>query len=1129
MVTDPNRPDRSPPRKLDRRHGALRRGIPRRTEQGPAPLSFAQERILFLEQMAGGSPLFNCPFALWLTGPLDIGSLERSLGEIETRHQTLRTRFVDQGGELVQVVAPARELVLPVVDMTEVPEAERRQRALQRLAEESRKPFDLATAAPWTVELLHLGEDKHLLYVGVHHTVFDVISIDVLLGEICDLYGAFTSGKPSPLAELPIQYADYAVWERERQCQQGRRQERPLAYWKRKLAEPIATLELPTDRPHPAVQAHRGEFAYASISPEVTAALRQLSLREGMTMFMLLLAAYKVLLSRYSGQQDILVGVPFSNRDRSETQGLIGIFINTLVMRTDLGGDPSFREVAQRVRDTALDAYSNATLPFEVLVETLHPNRDQSRFPLFQVMFDMLAGPRPERLIPGLEPLRFVDPWELHTSTAKTDLHLLAGEDGDRVVTAVEYNTDLFDASTVERLLGHYANLLAGIAADADTPISKLPLLSEVERQQIAGWNNTTAEFPVEQCVHELIEERAARTPDALAVAAADSQFTYADLNQRANRLAHYLRARGVGPDVLVGVLMERTPEMVVALVGVLKAGGAYVPMDPANPVERQALMIADAKMPVLVTQQSLLSSLPDCDAAVLCVDRDAAAIAGESGANPELNTTACDLAYVIFTSGSTGRPKGVQVPHRGLLNLVFWHRDVYKVTPADRATQVAGLAFDASVWELWPYLTAGASVHLPRDEIRAEPARLLQWLADQAITLSFAPTPLAEAMLKEPCPEGMVLRALLTGGDKLRSPPPADLPFALINHYGPTENSVVATCGPVLPEASVERSPPIGRPISNVEVQLLDRNRRQVPVGVPGELHIGGRSLARGYHDQLQLTADAFIPHPFAPGERLYKTGDLARYLPDGNLEFLGRIDHQVKLRGFRIELGEIESILGQHPGVAAGVVVACGADEDQRRLVAYVVPAAGVRPSHGELTDFLQGKLPGYMVPSTFVLLESLPLTANGKVDHRALPAPSDSGPEPVTYVSPKTALEQSIASVWQEVLGLDKVGADDNFFNLGGHSLLMARVCTRLRRLLDREIAMVDLFHHATISSLAAHLGRGEDTDEPGVDAEQTRDLARGRRAATQDLLKLKQKTRAGRTGRQPSGRQQPRPSP
>ncbi len=1104
---------------LEREGAGSAERIPPRDSGPVAPLSFAQERVWFLDQMAHGTPLFNVPGAVPLRGPLDVDTLRRALQEVAHRHETLRTTLDAGDGAPVQRVHAPAEIALDVVSI----DAADAEAVRDWLRAEMRRPFDVVGGPLWRAVLLRTGEQEHVLSVCMHHSISEAAALGVLFDEVAALYAAFKAGQPSPLPALPIQYGDYAAWQR--QWVRDRVVGAQLDYWKEQLGGTLPQLQLPLDRPRPASPTYTGAFAHRRLSSSLTDPLADFAKDAGATPFMLYLAAFAALLSRYGEQDDVLIGSPIARRDRAELEGLIGFFVNTIVLRTDLGGGPSFRELLARVRGVALDAFSHADLPFELVVEALQPGRAQGATSLFQVMFDLPAEPRPALALADLEPARVFEPWDVHSGTTKVDLALFLWNVEDGMVAAVEYNTDLFDRATIERFLTHYENLLAAALAAPDTPLAELEILAPAERRQLlVEWNRTAVEFDRGVSVQQLVEAQVARTPDALALSgpALDggaSTLTYSEWNRRANQLAHRLIEHGVGPDVLVAVCMERTPALVVALLAVLKAGGAYVPLDPGNPAERQAMMLEDAGVPVLLTQSSVLPGLPDCRARVIAVDRDAAEIEGAADHDPACRTNADHLSYVIFTSGSTGRPKGVQIPHRGLVNLLSWHRRVYEVTAADRATQLAGTAFDASVWELWPYLTAGASIHLPDEETRAGPRDLLHWLAAEKITLTFLPTPLAELVIAEPQPPDMALRCMLTGGDKLHRPPPPGLTYQLVNHYGPSESSVVTTCVPIDAAERAGSAPPIGRPIDNTRVYLLDRHLQPVPIGVPGELMVAGDGLARGYHGRPDLTEERFLPDPFAADRaaRMYRTGDLARYRADGQIEFLGRIDHQVKVRGFRIELGEIEAVLAAHDAVRDALVVVREDRPGEKRLVAYLRPAPETAPPAAALRAFAADRLPEYMVPAAFVCLDAFPLTRNGKVDRDALPPPAEPvAGESAPVAPPGNELEQRLAGIWAELLGTARVGIDDNFFELGGHSLLMVQVRNRLEAELGRTVSMVQLFKHPTVRALAAAL-----SDAPVQPVTADAGVAAGRREARREARRDALRGRRDRRARRSDG--------
>ncbi len=1078
---------------------------------GRLPLSFAQQRLWFFHQLEPDSPVYHIPIGLRLQGVPDTGTLARSLNEIVRRHEVLRTAIIAVDGQPTQVIMPAGPLPLPVIDLCSLPAAEREIKVQQLATEEGQRPFDLTQGPLLRALLLRLAEWDNILVLTMHHIASDGWSLKILVQELATLYKAFAAGKPSPLPPLPIQYADFAHWQRQWLEKEGGLAAQ-LAYWQQQLAN-ISRLELLTDRPRPAVQTYRGALHSFTLPNTLVTALKQSSQQEGVTLFMTLLTAFQTLLARYTGQADISVGVPIANRNRVETEGLIGMFVNTLVLRTDLSGNPRFRELLGQVREMTLDAYANQDLPFEKLVEALQPERLLSTTPLFQVMFTLANAPTASWDLSGLT----LHPVKIDLEAAAFDLTLAMRETEQGFIEGVvEYNTDLFDAATIIRMQGHLQTLLEGIVASPAQRLSSLPLLTEAERRQLlVAWNATQSDYPRGLCVHELVEAQVERTPDAVAVVYEGQALTYRELNQRANQLAHHLQKLGAGPEVLVGICMEPSVEMAVGLLGVLKAGGAYVPIDPAHPPERLAFILADTCAPVLLTQRRLLESgnwhpvdsnwrvvggtitnnqLP----ITICLDSDWQEIAQQDETKPVSKVGPENLAYAIYTSGSTGVPKGVLIPHQALVNHNLAVAERYNLQPDDRCLQFASLSFDVAAEELFPCWMRGAAVVLRSDRLIASLAGFLNFVEREKLTVLNLPTPYWHEWVSEMARVGpqltSQLRLVIVGSDKTS---PAHLEtwqklvsqrVRWLNAYGPTEATITATIYEPLPgqENRGVGCVSIGRPIANVYVYVLDQYLNPVPIGVPGELHIGGNGLARGYLHHPAWVAEKFIPNPFCRGvlpERLYKTGDLVRYLPDGNLEFLGRIDHQVKIRGFRVELGEIEKALSSHRAVREAVVVTRGDSLGQhenhnqwdKRLVAYVVPDQSHVPTAHELQSFLKEKLPEYMVPSAFVLLETLPLTSRGKVNRVALPAPDQNHQEDI-FVAPRTLAEKTIAELWAEMLGIDKVGIYDNFFDLGGHSLLGVRVISRLWSAFQVELSLATLFKAPTVAGLAeaiAHL--------------------------------------------------------
>ncbi|MBD1902823.1 non-ribosomal peptide synthetase [Trichocoleus sp. DQ-A3] len=1118
------------------------------------PLSFSQARLWFVNQLQPGTPAYNIPIAVRLTGRLDVPVLVRSIHEIIRRHEILRTSFALVEGEPVQAISGEScvTLNLPEVDLRQLPDAERQAQAQQFAIAEAQTPFDLAQPPLFRAKLLHLTAEESMLLLTLHHIVADGWSVKVLVRELTALYEAFSTGKPSPLAELPIQYVDYVDWQR--RWFSGERLEIHLNYWKQQLGGELPVLELPTDRARSPIQTFRGAQQTLVLPKALTEAIKMLGQQEGVTLFMTLLAAFQTLLYRYSGQEDILVGSPIANRDRAELESLIGCFVNTLVLRTDLAGNPSFKELLVRVRKIAIDAYVHQDLPFEKLVE-LQSSRDLSYNPIFQVMF-VLQNPALSTVsLPELT----LKTSEIESGTAKFDLFLSMIDTEQGLSGTLEYNTDLFNADTITRMLGHFQTLLEGIVADPEQCLSDLPLLNASEHHTLlVEWNDTQVDYP-QKCIHQLFEQQVEKTPDAIALifdnveTGFSESLTYRELNNRANQLAHHLQQMGVQPDVLVGICMERSLEMVVALLGILKAGGAYVPLDPTYPKERLAFMLADAQVSLLLTQQYLVNQLPQHQA-IICLDTEWETITQEGTENPISSATPENLAYVIYTSGSTGKPKGAMNTHLGLNNRLLWMQDTYKLTTTDRVLQKTPFGFDVSVWEFFLPLLTGASLVLAKPGGHQDSGYLVQLIAKQKITtLHFVPSML-QVFLEE---LGVVkcnsIKRVFCSGEAL----PFDLQkrffirlgaVELHNLYGPTEAAIDVTFW-ACQRNSKRRIVPIGRPIANTQIYLLDSHLQPVPIGVPGELHIGGFGLARGYLNRPELTQEKFIQNPFkdltpqppslqGQGEpevplsqkefipfpspcrgglgrgreglaesRLYKTGDLARYLPDGNIEFLGRIDLQVKIRGFRIELGEIEAVLLQHPQVRETVVLAREDMPNDRRLVAYVVPNPDA-VSINELRDRLKQTLPEYMVPSAFVFLDTLPLTPNGKVNRRALPVPENQCLELTVYQPPQSEIEKTIATVWQTLLNLEKVGIHDNFFDIGGHSLLMLQVNHKLRTVFNREISVVTLFQNPTIYSLAQYLSQQQPAFEEMRDREVGRDSVQRARKQIEAINRQKE---------------------
>ncbi|RKH67424.1 non-ribosomal peptide synthetase [Corallococcus interemptor] len=1045
-----------------------------------APVSFSQERMWFQDRLSPGSAAFNIPVRVRFSGALDVAVLHASLQTLVRRHAPLRTTFIEQDGRPLQHIAPALELALPVVDLQSLPAAQREAEALRLITGEARQPFDLEKGPLLRTVLYRLDALEHVLLLKLHHIITDGWSMGVLVRELSALYPALAEGKPSPLAALPMQYADYAAWQRE--YLRGEVLEQHLGFWRQRL-DPDAVLELPTDRPRPAVLSGRGARINAVLPPALVESIKALALAEGNTLFGVLLAGFQVLLSRYSGQEDVVVGTSVAGRGRAELEGLIGLFTNYLAFRTDLSGQPSFRELLGRVRETTLESYAHQDVPFEKLVDALKPERQLSVNPLFQVALTLQNAPLPPLRLPGL----VLDAQPVDNRTSKTDLSLIAMEVPEGMRLTAEYNTDLFDPGSIHRLLAHLRTLLEGAVSQPGRRVSELPLMDPAEVVRIQReWAGSAAPFPEECCLHSLFEAQARRTPEAVAVRFQGQTLTYAQLDARANQLAHALRRRGVGPEARVALSVERSLDVAVGLLGILKAGGAWVPVDPLLPRERLAFMLEDSGASVLVTQAPLLERFPEGHRArALCLDVERDALAGECVAAPVSGVGARNLAYVLYTSGSTGLPKGTAIEHRGVCNLVVHEATAYGIGPGSRVLQFASLSFDLSVEEIFTTLCSGATLVLAplEDLMPGEPLRKL--LRDEALTvISLTPATLA-ATAPEDLP---ALRTVISGGEAL--PPEVVARWApgrtFLNTYGPTEATVMAT----LTECSADgRVPSIGRPLANVRAYVLDARGGLVPVGVKGELHLGGVGVARGYAGRPSLTAERFVPDAFSgeAGARLYRTGDVVRWREDGTLEFVGRADAQVKVRGFRIEPGEVEAALAKLPPVRDAVVVAREDGPGGKRLVGYVVLRDGVEANGSGLRAALKEALPEYMVPSAVVVLAALPLTTNGKVDRKALPAPDLAGGDPREYVAPRTDTEQRLAGLWQELLGVSRVGATDHFFDLGGHSLLATQALSRIRQTFSVELPLRRLFETPTLDAVArlideALAGKGQPAPAP-----------------------------------------------
>ncbi len=1066
--------------------GAVRQQhIPRRSASESIPLSDAQEQIWLHSEIAPTSPMYNEPVIIYRRGPLDAAVLERSLNAVISRHEAWRTNFDLASGRPVQIVHPVRQVNLPIVDLRNVPESEREAEARRLAAEQSKKPFDLRRDLLIRATLAQMGDEEFQVILTLHHIVFDGLSIyRVFLPELMVFYRAFSQGEEPSLPALPLQYGDFAVW-------QGKQlRENVLApqmeYWRKHLEGRVPVLQLPTDHPRPAVQSFRGAMQLFQLPAELSESLREFSRRQGTTLFMTLEAAFATLLHRYSGQNDFIVGTVSAGRKQSELEGVMGCFQNPLALRMDLSGEPTFEEFLQRVKKVTLGALSHDDVPFSSLVKELHPDRVFSHNPLLQVLISL--SPPVTLAEPGWD----VTQMGIDVGVAKFDLDLELDDRPDGLRGRFVYNTDLFDASTITRMTKHWETLLAAIVNQPRQAVSAMPILTADEVRQLAEWNRTAADYPAKRCLHELVELQAEFRPAAIAAVQEKNALSYRELNGRANQLAHYLRKHGVGPDVPVGVCLGSSPELAVAMLGIMKAGGACVPLDPGYPEERLAYMLQDAQAPVLITREGMLPEGANGSAVIIDPIDQREAIERESDRNPQLLTTPESLAYIIYTSGSTGKPRGVLLTHRGLVNHNTAAIKLYGLTDKDRVLQFSSVSFDIAVEEMFPTWLSGGAVVFKTADMPLTAVDFLKWIQERHVSVLDLPTAFWHELVhqlsenRSPLPRN--LRLLIVGGEKAS---PATFQawrnltqrhepnhVRWINTYGPTETTVIATSYEP-PADSTPAMLPIGKPIANVQIHILDSSLRPVPIGVRGELYIGGPGVARGYLNRPEMTEQKFIPDPFRsePGARLYKTGDMARYLPSGDIEFLGRTDDQIKIRGFRVELGEIETVLSHHPGVHEPVVVAREDGRGEKILVAYYLATQQPAPTSTVLRSFLKDKLPEYMVPSAFLMLDAMPMTPNGKVDRRALPAPqqTDLTPAAGQFVATKDELELQLVKIWESVLGKSPIGVRQNFFDLGGHSLLAVRLMHRLEQVFGKKMPITTLFMAPTIEQLAELLRR------------------------------------------------------
>jgi amino acid adenylation domain-containing protein len=1050
---------------------------------GHLPLSFAQQRLWFLHYLSPDSRSYNTLEILQIEGNINLAVLERSLGELINRHEIFRTTFPTVSGEPIQAIAPPSSFCLKVDNYQDLYPNEQSAK-IQQVAElEAGQAFDLTVGPLIQFKLLQLSPQKSVLLLKMHHIIYDGWSFGILIRELSALYEAFLNNLSNPLPPLSIQYADFAVWQR--QYLSGEVLDKQLKYWQEQLATVPPVLTLPTDRSRPAVQSFRGGVERFQLDQNVTQSLKKLGQDQVATLFMTLLAGFGVLLSRYSGQSDLLVGSPIANRNQAAIEPLIGFFANTLALRVNLSENPSFLELLKQVKQTTLEGYAHQDLPFEMLVEKLQPDRDLSRNPLVQVMFALQNISQDTWNLSGLS----IESLSLSVEeTVRFDLEVNCWQNLEGLVIDWTYSRDLFDTTTIARMGEHFQNLLQAIILNPKATVKELPLLTPKEREQLLiSWNNSKTDYPQEQCIHQLFEAQVERTPKAIAVVFEEQSLTYTELNHRANQLAHYLRTLGVGAEVLVGISLERSLEMIIGLLAILKAGGAYLPLAPDYPTERLLFMLEDSQASFLITHSSLLAKLPPYQATLICLDEIEEQIAQYCQDNLQNGLTVSNLANVIYTSGSTGKPKGVMVEHRGLVNLALAQIQSFAVNHNSRVLQFASFSFDACISEILMTFGSGATLYLAQKDALLPGQPLIKNLQECEITHVTLPPSALAVLPKESLPN---LQTLIVAGEAC----PLDLVKQwsvgrnFFNAYGPTEASVCATIAQCSQDDLIVT---IGKAIANVQIYILDAFLQPVPVGVSGELYIGGVGVARGYLNRPELTAERFIPNPFDPPltsldkgveqpSNLYKTGDLARYLPDGNIEYLGRIDNQVKVRGFRIELGEIEAVLSQCPDVQNTAVIVREDTPGDKRLVAYVVLTSNSQITTSELRQFLANQLPAYLVPNTFVILDDLPLTPSGKCDRRSLPIPDDQTRKNIPKIGPRNLVELQLAQIWSEILGINNIGIQDNFFELGGHSLLAVSLINRIEQKLDKRLPLTSLFQNGTIAGLAQLLA--QETTQP-----------------------------------------------
>jgi amino acid adenylation domain-containing protein len=1045
------------------------------------PLSPGQEAMWLIWKIAPESVAYNIFITAKIHAYLEIAVVNRVWQKIIEKHPILRTTYTSYEGKPVQQVNQQENFQVEVIDASDW----REEQLVEKIYAIADHPFNLEKDSVLRVNLFTRSAAEHILLLTMHHIAGDMWSYDLLLSEFQALYPEEveqfsqqqTETAPDSWNENKT-YANFVQWQAA--MLSGNRGEKLWQYWQQQLAGELPVLNLLPDKPRPPVKTYEGASYIVKLDEQLIEKLRYLALASNTSLYQIMLTAFYVQLYRYTNQTDILIGSPMRGRTAKEFKEIVGYFSNLTVLRVSIQENATFTELLAQVSKIVRQAQKHQDYPFSLLVEKLQPQRDPSRSPFCQVSFTWQAQTwceQKENLSPSQEPMLQMAPYLLgHQRGADFDLSLMVMEAAETFQLNWQYNTDLFEDTTITPMAGHFVTLLESIVENPQQPVSLLPLLTQREQHQLlVEWNNTKAEYPSNKCIHQLFEEQVERTPDAVAVVFEGQQLTYNELNCRANQLAHYLQSLGVKPDKLVGICVERSLEMIVGLLGILKASGAYVPLDPDYPIERIIFMLEDAAVKVLLTQQKLINKLPEHQAQLICLDADWELISQFSQDNPITDVQATNLAYVIYTSGSTGQPKGVMLSHSNLSNHMFWMQETFPLTKTDRVLQKTPFSFDASVWEFYAPLLVGGQLLIAQPGGHTDSDYLLKTIAQQQVTTVQLVPSLLQMLLEQGGIENcQLLKRVFCGGEilpvALQEKLLSQLNVNLCNLYGPTECCIDVTFWNCQREMYGQRIP-IGRPISNTQIYILDSNLQSLPVGIPGELHIGGAGLARGYLNRPELTQEKFIPNPFSnyPDSRLYKTGDLARYLPDGNIEYLGRIDNQVKIRGFRIELGEIETVLKQHSQVQSSVIIDQEDTSGNKRLVAYIVPQKETTPTPNELRQFLKEKLPDYMIPSAFVIMESLPLTPNGKIDRRALPETNLCGEIELNFVAPRNLEEEILAKIWSQVLRVEPVGIYDNFFELGGDSILTIQIITRARKA-GLELTPKQLFTHQNIAELA-----------------------------------------------------------